>query len=525
LVFLVSCARRESDHSNIEGKVFSIAAWEPENIDPTFANDDTSVTIAKALFEGLFKDAQSKGVRAGMARSWEVSDDGVVWRFFLREDAVWSDGKPVTAYDFVYGIQRALDPKTASRAVPLLFVLEGAEKAKRGGPIDEVGAIGVDEKTLELRLTHPVPNLPNRLTHPIWFPLRKDIVEKAKAKWTDPENIVCNGAFCLKGFVREVSAFLEKSKAYYDSKNVALDGVRFLFTTNDNLAYKWFREGKVMWLKGTLSRDLIPFMRREMPAEFHSEPVACTYYLALNVSDEPLNDSHLRRALAMAVDKEALVRLVLMGGQAEAKGFVPRAISGEVPYTPPEGYGFDPKSARKELALARTDPSELVLLFNTGDVHRLIGEFLQSQWKEHLGISVRLEAVEWKVLLQRVGEGRFVMARASWCADFIDPQDFLDVFRCDAPTNYPHYCNEDYDRLLREAENEKDEIRRLAILRDAEALLLRQIPIVPLYHYSRIYLLSTDVEGFEPNIMDSHPLDLIRLNRLEGLWGQGVSRP
>jgi oligopeptide transport system substrate-binding protein len=513
LVSLVSCTSQESSRGYTQGKVFTIAAWEPENIDPTFANDDTSVTIAKALFEGLFKDAQSKGVRAGMAKSWEVSEDGTVWRFFLRENAVWSDGKPVTAYDFEYGIQRALDPNTASRAVALLFILEGAEKAKKGGALHEVGVRALDERTLELRLAHPVPNLPNRLTHPIWFPLRKDIIEKAKEKWIEPENIVCNGAFCLKSFVRGVSASLQKNRAYYDAKHVALDGVQFLFTTNDNLAYKWFREGKVMWLKGTLSRDLIPFMRREMPAEFHSEPVACTYYLALNVSDVPLSDIHLRRALALAVDKEALVRLVLMGGQAEAKSFVPRAISSEIPYAPAEGLGFDPKCARKELALAQTDQSDLVLLFNTGDVHKLIGEFLQAQWKEQAGISVGLEAVEWKVLLQRLREGRFVMARASWCADFIDPQNFLDVFRCDSPTNYPHYCNEDYDRLLRMAENEKDETRRLAILRDAEAVLLRDIPIIPLYHYSRIYLLSTDVQGFEPNLMDFHPLDLIRLDR------------
>ena len=512
-VLLFSCASREVGELNPQENVFSIAAWEPETIDPTFAYDDTSVTIAKALFEGLCRDAQSGGVRPGTAKSWEVSDDGLVWRFYLREDALWSDGKPVTAYDFLYGIQRALDPKIATRAVSLLFILEGAEKAKRSGATDEVGAKALDEKTLELRLAHPVPNLPNRLTHPIWFPLRKDIIDKAQENWTEPENIVCNGAFCLKGFVRGVSALLQKNKVYYDSKNVALDGVRFLFTTNDNLAYKWFREGKVMWLKGTLSRDLIPFMRREMPAEFHSEPVACTYYIALNVTAAPLTDRHLRRALALAVDKEALVRLVLMGGQSEARSIVPKAISKEVPYIPPVGYGFDPKTARKELALAQTNPSELVLLFNTGDVHKLIGEFLQAQWKEHLGISVRLEAVEWKVMLQRLREGRFIMARASWCADFIDPQNFLDVFRCDAPTNYPHYCNEDYDRLLRVAENEKEETQRLAILQTAEALLLKDMPIIPLYHYSRIYLLSTNVEGFEPNLMDFHPLDLIKLKR------------
>ncbi len=504
--------------------------WDPETLDPSLAADESSTTIARSLFEGLLRPPVGEGApRPGVAREYEVSADGLTVIFRLRPEARWSDGRPVTAEDFVYAWRRVLDPETGSRSAPLLDVIEGARAFRQGRTSPEgLGVRALDSATLEVRLSAPTPSFPSLLTYPAFAPVRRDVVEAEGQRWTRPGRMVGNGAFRLVETDPKVRVVVERNPHYWNANEVALDRVEFVFLEDERTAWDWYRAGRVDWLKGTLTRDLIPQARRLTDA-FHADPVLCTYYTVLRVDRPPLDDARVRRALDLAVDKERLVREVLMGGQAPAWSLVPHVIRGPTGYDPPAGEGFDPARARAVLSAVEAERgpmAPLTWLYNQGEAHRLVGEFVQAQWRQHLGIEVRLYAVDeaeirgyftvekvmqgWKMLLERVRRGDFQMARASWCADVVDPGNFLEVFESRGPSNYPGFADALYDRLIASARVERDPEARRALLREAEARLLAARPLLPLYHYTRLYLLNPRVRGFEPNLLDVHPLEDIR---------------
>ncbi|NOZ00965.1 MAG: peptide ABC transporter substrate-binding protein [Deltaproteobacteria bacterium] len=514
-----SFCKRQSDRVSLKdasasSKVFGVAMWEPETIDPSLAAEEAGVTLARGLFEGLLNRPAGDGPMVpGVASSWMVSKDGLTWTFHLRPDARWSDGRPVTSGDFVYGLRRVLDPTVGSRNAALLFFIEGAQEFN-GGDAKGPAITAPDPATLVIRLHSPVPYFTSVLTYPAYFPIRKDVIEDKGIHWTRPGAIVSNGAFLLKEFEPGVKAVLVKNPDWWNAGSVALDGAVFYFVENDRLAFDWFRTGRVQWLKGTLNRDQIPIMRRTRPAEFHTDPVLCTYYAVMRSDRPPLDDPRLRRALNLGVDKERLVREVLMGGQGVASGLVPPAIKASTGYDPPKGEQFDPVAARALVTAyiaEKGDVPQLTYIYNSGQGHRLVALFLQSEWKRNLGLDVRLRATEWKTLLSRVRKGAFQIARASWCADYVDPGNFLDVFRGGGPNNYPRFESKVYDDLLSRARRTADWKARLGLYREAEQILNRGAPIVPLYFYTRIYMLSTAVTGFKPNLLDVHPLEYLDL--------------
>ncbi len=488
--------------------------WEPETLDPSLAADESSVTIARSLFEGLLRPPVGQGEpRPGVASAYEVAADGLVYVFRLRPEARWSDGRPVVADDFVYAWRRVLQPETGSRSAPLLDVVAGAEAFRRGqAPPEAIGLRALDPTTIEVRLDTPAPFFLSLLTYPAFAPVRRDVVEAGRGQWTRPGRLVGNGAFRLVEHDPKVRVVVERNPHYWNAEEVALDRVEFVFLEDERTAWDWYRAGRVDWLKGTLTRDLLPLARR-LRDEFHADPVLCTYYTALRVDRPPLDDARVRRALDLAVDKERLVREVLLGGQAPARSLVPAVIRDATGYVPPEGESFDPGRARgllSEVEAERGPLPPITWLYNQGEVHRLVGEFLQAQWRQHLGIEVRLQALEWKMLLDRLRRGDFQAARASWCADVVDPGNFLEVFESQGPSNYSGFADAEYDRLTESARRERDAQARLARYREAEARLIEARPILPLYHYTRLYLLNPRVRGFEPNLLDVHPLEDIR---------------
>jgi len=494
-----------------------VAIWEPETIDPAHAAEESGVTISSGLFEGLLDRAPDDGpARPGVASSYEVSGDGRTWTFHLRPEARWSDGREVKAGDFVYAWKRVLDAETGSRNSALLFFIDGARGFHTGeSDASTLGIAAPDESTVIVRLHHAVPFFSSLLSYPAYFPVRKDVVERHSVHWIRPGANVSNGAFRLKAFEPGVKAVLERNPFWWNAGTVELDEVVFHFIENDRLAFDWFRAGKVHWLKGTLSRDQVPVMRRTRPSEFHTDPVLCSYYAVMRVDRPPFDDLRLRRAMNLAVDKEQLVREVLMGGQDPAEGIVPPAIEKPTGYAPLHGQGFDPVEARvlmEEYVGERGGMPRITYLYNTGESHRLTGEFLQSQWKNNLGLDVEIQTVEWKTLLERVRTGDFQIARASWCADYVDPGNFLDVFMGGGPNNYPRFSDREYDAMLEEARTRSDWDGRNRMYRKAEGILNRSVPLIPLYYYSRIYMLSDKVRGFEPNLLDVHPLEYLSID-------------
>lgn len=513
IVFEQASCRRTNP---VSSKVFGVAMWEPETIDPSLAAEEAGVTLARGLFEGLLNRPRGDGPMVpGVASSHQVSGDGLVWTFRLRPDAKWSDGRRVVADDFLSAWKRVLDPAGGSRNAALLFFIDGAREFHEGrGDAQELGLSAPDPATLVVRLRAPVPYFPSVLTYPAYFPVRRDVIERHGVHWIRPDSIVSNGAFVLKEFEPGVKAVLEANPLWWNAGSVALKGAVFYFVENDRLAFDWFRSGRVHWLKGTLNRDQIPSMRRTRPSEFHTDPVLCTYYVAMRMDRPPFDDVRLRRALNLSVDKERLVREVLMGGQGMASGLVPPAIKEATGYTPPPGEDFDPQAARDLAEEAFRDQGTrpvISYLYNSGEGHRLVAEFLQSEWKRNLGLEVRLEATEWKTLLARVHRGDFQMARASWCADYLDPANFLEVLQSKSANNYPRFSDSRYDGFLEAARSIADWDARLDHYRKAEEILIEAVPLIPLYFYTRIYLLSENVTGFEPNLLDVHPLEYLDL--------------
>lgn len=496
-----------------EQEVFRIGLWEPETLDPTYASDEASTTIARSLFEGLMRPAVGNGPpRLGTASSYEAN--GLVYLFHLREDARWSDGVPITADDFVYSWRRLVNPESGSRASALADVIEGAQEIRSGKmPVDALGVRAIEPHTLEVRLAWPAPYFLSLMTYPAFAPLRKDKIEENGDGWTRPERMVSNGAFRLVDYRPKVAVVIEKNPYYWNAATVSLERVEFLFMEDQRTAWEWYRAGKLDWLKSTLPREVMA-EARNMLGHFFVDPVLCTYYVVLRLDQAPLQDLRVRRALSLAIDRERLVAEVLMGGQVPASSLVPPVISSVVQYEPPKGAKFDPVEARELLRQAHFSEAALeglVWFYNQSGVHKMIGEFLQEQWREHLGLEVALQAVEWKTLLDRLYRGKFWMARASWCADVADPANFLEVFRSNGPSNYAGLSDEEYDRLLNEARGRVSSDERMSLLRKAEARLLELAPIIPLYHYTRIYLLNPRVKGFEPNLLDVHPLEDIIL--------------
>lgn len=512
----LACRACPGDHGRAQGgKVFRIAMWEPETLDPSLAAEEASVTITRALFEGLLRPPLGNGPpRPAVAERYEVSEDGRRYVFHLRPNARWSDGKAVVAGDFLYSWRRALDPSTGSRNAFLFYVIEGAQDFHEGrvGP-EGLSVQAPDDSTLIVRLRTPAPYFPYLLTYPAFAPLRRDVVEAYGPSWALPGRLVGNGAFVLEDYKAKVGITVRKNPYYWNAQEVGIEGVDFAFFDVGRGAYDWFVLGRVDWLKGTLSRDEIIKARVEVPQALHTDDVLCTYYVVLNVRSGALQDERLRKALDLAIDKERLVTEVLMGGQSPARSFVPTAIQAVTGYRPPLTENFDPALARSLLAQVEAErgpPKGLVWLYNNSDVHRLIGEFLQAQWRRNLGLDVALEAVEWKVLLERVQRGDYVMARASWCADYPDEGNFIEVFHSHNPSNYAGFSDPEVDSLVERARNEKDKEIRSKTYQSAERRILEARPIIPLYHYTRVYLLNPKVRGFEPNILDVHPLEDIK---------------
>jgi oligopeptide transport system substrate-binding protein len=516
LVLLACCtACRGTDAPSPKPpRVFGVALPEPPTYDPSLAAEESGTTIARSLFEGLLSLPPGDGpLRPGVAESHEVSPDGRTWTFRLRSEARWSDGRPVVAADFVNAFRRVVDPATASRCAPQFVFLAGAEAIRKGlAAPSTLGVSAPDDRTLVIRLDSPAPFFGQVLTYPAFSPVRRDVIEQAGATWTRPGTLVSNGPFRLAEYTPGVRAVLERNPYWWGASTVALDRVEYRFVDSEQLAYDWFRTGKVHWLKSTLSRDRIPALRRDRPAEFHADPVLCTYYVALRTDRAPFDDVRLRRAVNLAIDKERLVREVLMGGQAQAGNLVPPAMTRATKYVPAPGEGFDPKKARSLLAEVvrdRGSAPEFTYHYNAVEGHRLIAEFVQAQLKENLGLTVKVEASEWKALLDRVHRGDFEAARASWCADYVDAGNFLDILQSGGPNNYPGFADSRYDALLAQARATPDWEGHNAALRRAEEILVAQAPIVPLYFYTRIYLLSGNVTGFEPNVLDVHPLQYL----------------
>jgi len=481
---------------------------EPEDLDPHLVTGVPEHRICGAIFEGLADlDPVTMEPVPAAAAAWTVSDDGLVYTFQLRPEGAWSNGDPLTATDFVYSYQRMLSPKLGAEYVYMLFCLKNARAYAEGAITDfaEVGAKVLDPLTLELTLEHPTPYLLHMQMHQAWFPVHRATIEKfggmdaRHTKWTQPENIVSNGAFRLVEWRPTEVLRVVPNEHYWDRASVRLKGINFFPIDNLMTEERQFRAG-ALDLTESMPLHKIAVYQKENPELVHIDPYLGVYYYRMNTTKPPLNDKRVRLALSMALDRERLAREVLKAGEKPAFNFVPPQTGD---YVPDALAVYDVEQARALLAEAGYPGGQglpvLELMFNTSEAHKTIAEAVQKMWKEALGVQIQLVNQDWKVYLDREAKFDYTLSRAAWIADYVDPMTFLDLFVSGGGNNRTGWANPEYDALIRAAAAEPDAAKRLLHFQQAEALLLAEMPLMPVYFYTFKYLKNPALQGHVSN--------------------------
>jgi oligopeptide transport system substrate-binding protein len=486
---------------------------EPESVDPGIVTGVPEHRIVSNLFEGLAtNDPKDLSPQPGMARSWSISKDGLTYTFTLR-DATWTDGRKVTAHDFVYAWERVLNPKLGAKYAQQLYYLKHGEDYNKGKVTDfrQVGVRAADDRTLVVTLHAPTPYFLFLTTFYTLYPVPRWTIEAHGTDWVKPGKIVSNGPFRLASWVPQRELVLEKNPAHWDAATVKLDRVVFIPTDDLNTAYKQFQAGESDWCTSVPPAQIDAAKQRP---EYYATPYLGTYFIRFNVTKPPFADVRVRKALSMAVDREALTRFVTKAGEIPTTSFVPASLSG---YEGPRGPGLDPAAAKKLLAEAGFPGGKgfpkTELLYNTSEQHRAITQAIQQMWKEHLGIDVELVNVEWKVYLAKLSSLDYQISRGGWIGDYPDPNTFLDMWISGGGNNRTGWSNKRFDELIARAQTLAGR-ERMTLLAEAEKILVvDEAPILPLYTYVNKGMLSRKVKGWQPNILDQHPLKFISIER------------
>lgn len=487
---------------------------EPETLDIHKSSGVPEANIQRDLFEGLITENAKGELVPGAAQKWSVDESGKVWTFQLREDAKWSNGDSVTAQDFVFAMQRAVDPETASEYAFILWPLLNAKAINKDKTkaVADLGLTAVGDYQLKMELENPTPFLTGLLSHHMAFPLHKASLEKHGKRWTRPENMVSNGAYQLAEWMPQSHVLLKKNPHFHDAQNVLLERVKYFPSEDQNAALKQFRAGELD-VTADVPSSQIDWVKKNLPESFRNSSYIGTYYLAVNLEKAPFKDQlALRRALSLAINRKILTEKVTKGGEIPAMGWVPPGMNHYVSQTMEEAsLPFKEQQAKaktlfEKAGYSKSNPLEIELLYNTSENHKKVAIAVAAMWKQALGVKTKLRNEEWKVYLNSRTQRQFEVIRAGWIGDYNDASNFLDLFRSNVGTMNPSsWVNADYDALMQKAEKETDTTKRAELLQNAEKILLADMPLIPIYHYTTQHLVSTKITGWEDNVMDIHP--------------------
>ncbi len=493
---------------------------EPQTLDPANAEDVHAFNILSDLYEGLIIETGVGELIPGVAQGWDVSPDGRRYTFHLRPNAVWSNGDPVTAQQFVSGFRRVLAPGSTSAYAFLLEPIVNYQAVIAGRkPPEELGILAVDEQTLVIDLDSPAQHFPGILAMPIAYPLHPGSGDGAR-NFRDPKLFVGNGPYVLESWSIGEIIRLKKNPKYRNASSVQIDAVEYLPITDQNSELNMYRVGELD-ITFTVPQGSIAELRDSQADALYVAPSLGLYYLAFDLSEPPFDDVRLRQALTMAIDRQTLVKVLGRGEQA-AFGLVPPGVANHVSarYSWQNTAAADRQSTVQDLlkqaGYDRDHPLQLRFTYDTGDVHETVALAVAAMWQEALGIEVELDKKEWKYFLAtRDNRSAWQIMRFAWIGDYNDPGTFTDIFRSDSQQNLPGYANPEYDRLLDEAHGLIDLHERAEKMSAAESRLLDDYPIAPLYFYVSKHLVSGRVHNFENNVLDRHPTQFLRLQAAE----------
>ena len=484
---------------------------EPQTLDPHKAEGVPSSNILRDLYEGLVSQAPDGALIPAAAETWEVSPDGLVYMFKLRDDMSWSNGDILTAEDFAYGFQRSVDPATLSRYSSILYPIQNAEEVVTGKlQPEELGVRALDKFHLEIRLNAPTPYFLGLLTHSTTYPVHRQSVEAYGDQFSRPGRLVSNGAYQLDDWVIQSHVKLKRNPRYWDNQRTSIDEVWYYATENLDTELKRYRAGELD-MTYTLPLKQLGWIRENLAAELSIEPYLGSYYFGFNLTRPPFKDRpKLRQALSMAIDREILTGKVTGAGEIPAYGWVP-PVAGYEGQRPEwaewtqEQRNEEAQRLYRESGYGPDNPLELEIMYNTQQDHKRMSAAVAAMWKQTLGVNVSLINQEWKVFLEtRQRKVDTQVYRSGWIGDYNDAYSFAQLLHSKNGQNDMGYENPRYDALIDAAAVETDLSVRAQIMQDAEQILLGDTPLIPIYFYVTKRVIKPWVDGFEPNIMDHH---------------------
>ncbi|MGE0596131.1 MAG: peptide ABC transporter substrate-binding protein [Hyphomonadaceae bacterium] len=485
---------------------------EPLSLDPHKASGTWENNIIGNMLTGLTTEDQHARPSPGMAQRWETSADGLTWTFFLRP-AVWSDGEPCDAHDFEFALRRILDPNTLAQYASILYPILNAEAVNAGEMApDELGVAAIDDHTLEIRLKHPAPYLPQMLKHYTSFPVPKHKVEAFGTDWVKPENIVTNGAFVLKRWWSNYIVHLEKNPRFFDAANVQLEHLYFYPSVDVNAAARKIQSGEGGWSTRFPSNQVAE-LRRSLPGFVRVAPYLYIQYFSFNTTRAPFNDARVRQALAMSLDREFLATQIFRTGEAPAYSFVPPGTA-DYPSTaryPWADVSLDQRRQEAERLLRAAgfgpnNPLRFELSHrNTSDNPR-VAVVAQNDWGRIAPwVTVELAGVETQIHYANLRAKNFQVGDGGWVADYNDAKTFLYLMETrTGPQNYSGYSNPAYDQLMLQSDNEPDAALRAQLMMQAEQLVLNDCPVCASVFMNSTNLVHPDLTGYEDNLDDIH---------------------
>lgn len=478
---------------------------EPATIDPAKNSAVDGATLINHAFEGLMKLDKDNKIVEGQAAKYEVNKDETVYTFTLREGIKWSDGEQVKAEDFVYAWQRLVDPKTGADYNYMIDMVKNANEIMAGKKKPkELGIKALDEKTVEVTLTTPTPYFLEVCAFPATFPVRKDIVEANADTWsTDPKTYIGNGPYVLKSWEHQSKMTYVKNENYYDLKKLGPDTINFVLMEDKNTMLSAYKNNEILFADDLPSEEIDAMKDKGLVIEKQLG----TYFLSINVKKEGLDNVKVREALSLALDRDYIVEKVAKGGQIPADSFVTTGLTdadGKTEFHENAKKWYDAKDYKGNVEKAKKLLKEagyengkglpsIELMCNPG--HEPIMEAVQNMWKENLGVNVTISSQDWNVFLETRKQGDFQVARDGWLGDYNDPVSFIDIWVTGGGNNNAQWSNKEYDKIVSEIKSTTDSKERYAKMHEAEDILAKDMPIIPIYFYTDLYLISDKLEG------------------------------
>lgn len=498
-----------SEAAGGDGIIDVCIASEPQSIDPALNSAVDGAIMIQHAFEGLVKwvdDGEGNGTLApGMAESWEMSEDGITWTFKIRDGAVWSDGKPVVAGDFLYAWNRLIAPETAADYSYMLAMVDGYDEGK-------LNISAPDDSTFIVNLNASCSYFEEICAFPATYPIREDIVKENGDKWTfEPATYVSNGPYTMTEWVHNSAITMQKSDTYYDADKISAPTIKFHLMDDVNAQYAAFRSGELDFIEQVPTEETQALLDS---GELQVVDHIGTYYVCFNTKRAPFDDPRVREAFSLVIDRNFIVEKITGTGQVPAEGFVPsgmydaggvgkddfRTIGGSYYSAAAEDYTANCDRARTLLAEAGfkdgTGFPVVEYLYNTSEGHKAIAEALQNMWQTELGVSVTLQNQDWAVFLQERKAGNYSIARNGWIADYNDPMCFLDMWITGGGNNDAQYSNPEYDALINKAVTTGVQSERMKYMHEAEDILIgKDHTLAPIYFYTQSYMINPNLQG------------------------------